>query len=32
MMKISVCIDMMFSYCDFYKRFDVVKKLRYRNY
>ncbi len=25
MVKISVCIDMMFSYCDFYKRFDVVK-------
>ena len=25
-MKISVCIDMMFSYCDFYKRPEEVKK------
>jgi len=25
-MKISVCIDMMFSYCDFYDRFEKVKK------
>ena len=24
-MKISVCIDMMFSYLDFMKRFDAVK-------
>lgn len=24
--KISVCIDMMFSYCDFYDRFEEVKK------
>ncbi|MBQ2285536.1 MAG: hypothetical protein II244_07720, partial [Clostridia bacterium] len=23
---ISCCIDMMFSYCDFYSRFDEVKK------
>ncbi len=25
-MKISCCIDMMFSYCDFYDRFSEVKK------
>ena len=25
-MNISVCIDMMFSYCDFYDRFEEVKK------
>lgn len=25
-MNISVCIDMMFSYCDFYNRFEAVKK------
>lgn len=25
-MKISACIDMMFSYCDFYDRFDEAKK------
>ncbi|MBE7022834.1 MAG: hypothetical protein E7412_00020 [Ruminococcaceae bacterium] len=25
-MKLSVCIDMMFSYCDFYDRFGEVKK------
>ena len=24
-MKISACIDMMFSYCDFYERFAEVK-------
>lgn len=27
-MKISACIDMMFSYCDFYERFDEVKKYK----
>lgn len=26
MCKISVCIDMMFSYCDFYGRFEEVRK------
>lgn len=25
-MRISACIDMMFSYCEFYDRFDEVKK------
>lgn len=25
-MKLSVCVDMMFSYCDFYERFAEVKK------
>ncbi|MBR0277496.1 MAG: TIM barrel protein [Clostridia bacterium] len=25
-MKVSVCIDMMFSYCDFYERIEEVKK------
>ena len=25
-MMLSVCIDMMFSYCDFYERLDEVKK------
>ncbi len=25
-MNLSVCVDMMFSYCDFYNRFDEVKK------
>ena len=26
MKKISCCIDMMFGYCDFYDRFEEVKK------
>lgn len=26
MINVSVCIDMMFAYCDFYERFDAVKR------